>query len=49
VLFVLLGWIAWAMSRALRASDVEAEIASEAELRQPVSAVPHIEGHGTIE
>jgi PiT family inorganic phosphate transporter len=49
VLFVLLGWIAWAMSRALRASDVEAEIASADDLKEPVSAVPHIEGHGTIE
>ncbi|HET9647628.1 MAG TPA: anion permease [Microlunatus sp.] len=49
VLFVLFGWIAWAMSRALRAADVAAEIPSEAELREPVSAVPHIEGHGTIE
>jgi PiT family inorganic phosphate transporter len=49
VLFILLGWIAWAMSRALRAADVAAEIASAAELREPVSAVPHVEGHGTIE
>jgi PiT family inorganic phosphate transporter len=49
VLFVLLGWIAWAMARALRADDVEAEIASASELRQPVSAVPHIEGHGTVD
>ena len=47
VLFVLLGWIAWAMSKALRASDVEAELASEAELREPVPAVPRIEGPDT--
>lgn len=44
VLFVLLGWIAWAMSKALRAADVESELASEAELREPVPAVPRIEG-----
>jgi inorganic phosphate transporter, PiT family len=49
VLFVLLGWIAWAMSKALRVADVESELATEAELLQPVSAVPHIEGHGTVE
>lgn len=48
VLFVLFGWIAWAMSKALHAADVEAEIASEEELRQPVSAVPQLEGQGTI-
>jgi len=34
VLFVLFGWIAWAMSKALRASDVAAEIPSVAELRE---------------
>jgi PiT family inorganic phosphate transporter len=49
VLFVLLGWIAWAMSKALRAADVAAEVPSESELREPVSAVPHIEGSGTVE
>jgi inorganic phosphate transporter, PiT family len=49
VLFVLFGWIAWAMSRALRAADVAAEIPSADELREPVSAVPHIEGHGSVE
>ncbi|GAA3622208.1 inorganic phosphate transporter [Microlunatus ginsengisoli] len=48
-LFVLFGWIAWAMSKALRADDVAAEIPSVAELREPVSAVPHIEGHGSVE
>ena len=49
VMFVLLGWIAWAMSKALRASDVAAEIPSEDELREPVGTVPHIEGHGPLE
>ena len=49
VLFVLFGWIAWAMSKALSASDVAAELPSETELRQPVLAAPQIEGHGTIE
>ena len=49
VLFVLFGWIAWAMSKALRASDVAAEVPAETDLRQPVLAVPQIEGHGTIE
>jgi PiT family inorganic phosphate transporter len=48
VLFVLFGWIAWAMSKALRASDVAAEVPTEAELREPVSALPHIEGHGPV-
>jgi hypothetical protein len=49
VLFVLFGWIAWAMSKALRASDVAAEVPSAAELRQPVLSVPHLEGHGSVE
>jgi len=49
VMFVLFGWIAWAMSKALRAADVAAEIPTRDELRQPVSAVPHIEGHGSLE
>jgi hypothetical protein len=49
VLFVLFGWIAWAMSKALRAADVAAELPSEAELREPVSAIPQIEGHGRVE
>ena len=48
VLFLLLGWIAWAMSKAMHASDVEAEVPSEAELLEPVAAVPHIEGHGPL-
>ena len=48
VLFILFGWIAWAMSKALRASDVAAELPSEDELRQPVALVPHIEGHGPL-
>src|SRR4029453_12580802 len=49
VLFVLGGWIAWAMARALHASDVAAEIPTEEELREPVSAIPHIEGHPPVE
>jgi cobalamin biosynthesis protein CobD/CbiB len=49
LLFVLFGWIGWAMSKAMRAEDVAAEIATEAELREPVSATPHLEGHGTVE
>ena len=48
VLFVLFGWVAWAMSKALRAEDVAAKIPSEAELREPVATVPHIEGHGPL-
>ena len=48
VLFVLLGWIAWAMSKAMHAVDVEAEVPSEAELLQPVGAVPHLDGHGPL-
>ena len=48
-LFVLFGWIAWAMSRAVKAEDVAAEIPSEDELREPVPAVPRIEGHGSLE
>ena len=46
VLFVLFGWIAWAMSKALRAEDVAAEIPSDDELAEPVGVVPQIEGHG---
>lgn len=42
------GWIAWAMSKGLRTVDVAAEIPSEAELREPVSVVPHLKGHGPI-
>ena len=49
VLFVLFGWIAWAMSKALRASDVAAEIPSEDQLREPVGAVPHIASQGPLE
>src|SRR4051794_34912354 len=49
VLFVLFGWIAWAMSKALRASDVAAEIPTEAELREPVGVVPQIEGHAALD
>ena len=46
VLLVLFGWIAWAMSKALRADDVAAEIPSADELAQPVGVVPHIEATG---
>jgi PiT family inorganic phosphate transporter len=46
VLFVLFGWVAWAMSKALRADDVVAEIPSDEELREPVAVVPRIEGRG---
>jgi PiT family inorganic phosphate transporter len=49
VLFALFGWIAWAMSKALRASDVAAEIPTEAELREPVGVVPQIEGHAALD
>lgn len=49
VLFVLFGWIAWAMSRALRAADVAAEVPSEEELRRLVPAAPRIEGHGPVD
>jgi hypothetical protein len=49
VLFVLGGWIAWAMGRALHASDVAAEIPTEQELREPVSAIPHLEGQAPVE
>ena len=48
VLFVLFGWIGWAMSKALRAEDVAAEIPSVDELAEPVGVVPHIEGHGPL-
>ena len=49
VLFVLFGWIAWAMSKALRAADVAAEIPSEDQLREPFGAVPHIASQGPLE
>ena len=48
VLFLLFGWIGWAMSKALRAEDVAAEIPSEDELAEPVGVVPQIEGHGPL-
>src|SRR4051794_39102628 len=48
VLFVLFGWVGWAMSKALRAEDVAAEIPSDEELREPVVVVPHIEGRGPL-
>ena len=49
VLFVLVGWIAWAMARAMHASDVAAEIPTEDELREPVSAVPRIQGSSALD
>jgi PiT family inorganic phosphate transporter len=49
VLFVLVGWIAWAMARAMHASDVAAEIPTEEELREPVSAVPRIQGSSALD
>jgi PiT family inorganic phosphate transporter len=48
VLFVLFGWIGWAMSRALRAEDVAAEIPTVDELAEPVGVVPQVEGHGPL-
>jgi PiT family inorganic phosphate transporter len=48
VLFVLFGWIGWAMSRALRAEDVAAEIPGVDELAEPVGVVPQVEGHGPL-
>jgi hypothetical protein len=48
VLFVLFGWIAWAMSKALRADDVAAEIPSADELAEPIGAVPHSEAHRNL-
>jgi inorganic phosphate transporter, PiT family len=49
VLFVLLGWIAWAMARAMHADDVAAELPTEEELREPVSAIPAIQGSGALD
>jgi PiT family inorganic phosphate transporter len=46
VLLVLFGWIGWAMSKAMRAEDVAAEIPSVDELAEPVGVVPHIEATG---
>jgi hypothetical protein len=37
------------MARALHASDVAAEIPTEEELREPVPAIPHLEGHAPVE
>ncbi|HSU35458.1 MAG TPA: inorganic phosphate transporter [Propionibacteriaceae bacterium] len=49
VLFVLIGWIAWAMAHAVHASDIAAEIPTEAELGEPVLAVPHIQGLSALD
>ena len=49
VLFVLVGWIALAMARAVHASDIAAEIPTEEELRVPVSAIPHIQGSSALD
>lgn len=48
VLFVLFGWIAWAMARAVGAEQVAAEIPSAEELAEPVTAVPHLGGAGPV-
>jgi PiT family inorganic phosphate transporter len=49
VLFVLIGWIAWAMAQAMHASDLAAEIPTEEQLREPVSTVPHIQGLSALD
>ena len=49
VLFVLIGWIAWAMAHAVHASDIAAEIPTETELREPVLAAPHIQGLSALD
>ncbi len=46
VLLVLFGWIVWAMSKALKAEDVAAEIPAAAVLAEPVGVAPHVEGLG---
>jgi hypothetical protein len=48
VLFVLVGWIARAMAGARHAADVATEIPTE-ELREPMSAVPHIQGSSALD
>jgi hypothetical protein len=49
VLFVRVGWIAWAMAGAMHAADVATEIPTEEELREPMSAVPHIQGSSALD
>lgn len=49
VLFVLFGWIAYAMTHSIGAEEVEAEIPTEKQLDEHVATVPHLQGHGPIE
>jgi hypothetical protein len=49
VLFVLVGWIVWAMAGAMHAAGVATEIPTEEELREPMSAVPHIQGSSALD
>ncbi len=46
LLFVLGGAIAYAMTHAVGADDVEQEIPDEQDLAEHIPAIPHIEGHG---
>jgi PiT family inorganic phosphate transporter len=49
VLFVLGGAIAYAMSHAVKADDVAAEIPQEQVLEEHLPTHPHLEGHGAID
>ncbi|MFT4165988.1 MAG: inorganic phosphate transporter [Microlunatus sp.] len=49
ILVALLSWIAWAMSKAMRADDLAAELPAAADERRPVAVTPRAEGHGTAE
>jgi len=49
VLFVLFGWIAYAMTHSIGAEEVAAEIPPEEVLEEHIPAVPHLEGHGPVE
>ena len=49
VLFVLVGWIGWAMARAVHASDLSAEIPTDEALRVPISAIPQIQGPNALD
>lgn len=49
IMVALLSWIVWAMSKAMRADDLAAELPTDAEERKPVAAAPRAEGHGTAE
>ena len=48
LIFVLGGAIAYAMTHATRAEDVEAELPSEQKLAEHMTPVPRIEGHGEV-